>query len=80
MTDRNDSKIAIEIDGATALVLFEMLTRFENSEVLSLEDEAEEYALWALQALLERRLVAPLQPNYAEQLRAARADVRRRYG
>lgn len=75
-----ETRIPVKIDGATALVLFELLARLDEDGKLTLEDDAEKCAVWLLHSALERRLVAPLAADYAERLRAARAELRRRIG
>lgn len=80
MANNEDSKITLEIDGATALVVFEMLARFEKLDELTLEDSAETYALWVLLGALERRIVAPFEPDYDRELARARKILRRRHG
>ena len=61
-----------------ALVLFELLHEYgsnDDGRELKVRHLAERTALWALSAQLEKRLVAPLQPNYAELLSEARTRV-----
>ena len=57
-------------------MLFELLSRYSDSGSLQTIDQAEERVLWDLCALLERSLVAPLAPDYTEQLASARARLR----
>jgi hypothetical protein len=62
-----------------ALVLFEFVARGHydrGDDYSTIEDQAELQVLWDLRALLEARLVAPLQPDFDKQLAAARAVVR----
>lgn len=60
-----------------ALVLFDWLARTPSAaQPVPFVDPAERVAVWALEALLERTLTAPLRPNY----RALLADARRRLG
>ena len=73
-------RITLDIDTAAALVLFEMLTRYDDGHELPIEDEDETYALWLLSAELERRLVHPLTFEYARRLSGARAELQSRYG
>ena len=65
----------LALTGDEALVLFEWVTRFNASDP-SFEDQAEQRALWNLEASLERHLVAPLSDNYTARLSEARARVR----
>ena len=68
---------------AGALVLFELLSEYgdtDDGRVLAIQHAAERNALWALLAALEQTLVAPLQPDYAEQLKTARERVEKAGG
>jgi hypothetical protein len=53
-------------------VLFEWLYRFGRSGRADFEDQAEQRALWNLEAALEKNLEAVLDPSYAELLASAR--------
>lgn len=68
----------IEIGADEALVLFEFLQRFVESDSLTIEDQAEERVLWNLCGLLEKQLVAPFASNYHELLVSARDRLRDR--
>ena len=68
---------SIELADDEALVLFELVASGKLSEHV---DVPERNALWALEALLQRQLVAPLSRNYSEQLAAARASLVTKYG
>jgi hypothetical protein len=59
-----------------ALVLFEFLTRYGESDRLEIADQAEQRVLWNLCADLEKRLVQPLDAAYGEHLAAARQRLR----
>ena len=69
-------KVAIELDSAEALVLFELLSAFTDSGQLDMSDEPERVALWNLCALLERTLVEPFDPEYDALLARARESLR----
>ena len=71
-------KLSLGLTQAEALVLFEWLARNDHAEALHIEDDAEQQVLWTLEAQLEKQLVEPLQPDCAERLAAARAQVRDR--
>lgn len=73
MTDENAS---LNLNQDQALVLFEFLWRFSDTDQLSIEDQAEQRVLWDLCCDLERQLVAPLKPDYKNLLEEARARVR----
>ena len=63
-----------------ALVLFELLSRYSNSNQLAVEDQAEQRALWNLQCLLEGQLVEPFRSDYDDLLRNARDRLRDKIG
>jgi hypothetical protein len=72
--------VSVELEPDVALVLFELLaSRDDLPEQLRLE-APERHALWALEAALEKRLVAPLAPDYRSQLLAARRSIVERLG
>jgi len=64
--------IQIELSSDEALVLFEVLSRFETSGKLEALDPAEECALWNAQSALESVLAEPLKEDYRELLRQAK--------
>ena len=66
----------IELTSDEALVLFEFLERFKEQEALTIEDQAEQQALWNLSALLQKQLSEPFSTSYQELLSEARARVR----
>lgn len=68
--------VAITLTRAEALVLFDLLARYSQSERLEPVDQAEQQVLWNLCALLERSLTEPLRPDYVELLAQARAGLR----
>jgi hypothetical protein len=71
-----DEQITLELTNAEALVLFEWLARVDSSKLLPFEDQAEQEVLWRVECMLERLLVEPFEPNYAELLAEARRRVR----
>ncbi len=71
------SKINISLTKDEALVLFEFLTRFSESDSeLTIEDQAEERVLWNLCCDLEKILVESFKESYGELLNQAREKVR----
>lgn len=70
----------IELDEDVALVLFEFLARFDETERLTFEDASEEWALILLHGELERTLVEPFKPDYLALLQAARTRIKQRAG
>jgi hypothetical protein len=79
-TAQDEGTVTINLSSSEALVLFELLARFEQSAVLQIEHPAEERVLEQVQAGFETTLVEPLRPNYQELLSKARADVCERWG
>ena len=69
-------RVKIELTSDAALVLYDWLTRFNQRVDTDFADQAEERVLFDLEAMLEKALVAPLQPDYADLLAQARAHVR----
>jgi hypothetical protein len=68
--------VRIDLTGDEALVLFEFLARFDDNETLTLEDHAEERALWNLHCLLQKQLVEMFDPQYRKLVEAARSRLR----
>lgn len=68
--------VTIQLTGDEALVLFDLLHRWEDDEQVSAPRHgAEQVALWNLSAGLERVLVDPFSPNYGQLLSEARARL-----
>lgn len=68
--------VTLSLTADEALVLFAFLTRYTESDQLETVDQAEQRALWNLCALFERALVQPFDPDYTDQLAAARDRLR----
>ncbi len=68
--------IQITLTKDEALVLFEMLSRFSDSDKLSIEHQSEERALWNLNCSLESILAEPFDEKYLEILQAARERLK----
>jgi hypothetical protein len=68
--------IQISLTKDEALVLFEMISRFSDTDKLSIEHQSEERALWNLNCSLESVLVEPLDDKYLELLKAARERLK----
>jgi hypothetical protein len=71
-----DTVVKIELNSDEALVLFEFLSSFSDTDQLKIEDQAEKRVLWNIYSDLEKTLVEPFQENYAELLEAARTRTR----
>ena len=71
----SSSSLPISLTPAEALVLFEWLSRWQESEQFNIAHPSEERVLWDLTAQLERQLVEPLQRDYTAKLNDARNAV-----
>ena len=69
--------LQIELADDVALVLFELLASDKLSDMV---EAPERNALWVLEGLLEKQLVAPLSEGYSNQLEQARSSLVTRYG
>jgi hypothetical protein len=75
MTDQQ--KINLTVTKDEALVLFEFLARFNQSEHPDIfEDQSEQKTLWILEGQLETQLVEPFKPDYKDILKEARNKIR----
>ncbi len=66
-----NNNILIRLSHDEALVLFELLSRFQETDRLRLANNAEFLALSQVSAQLDKALVEPFQRDYKELLRAA---------
>ena len=74
MSATNDVTITLTSD--EALVLFELLQRWEEAdEVTPPQHQGEQVALWNLSALLERVVSEPSRPDYTRLVEEARARL-----
>ncbi len=71
-----ENHIEIVISRAEALVLFELLAKFDQTNTLRISDTSEAKVLLKLLGSLEKKLVEPFYPNYLDVLDAARASLR----
>ncbi|TQJ21942.1 hypothetical protein FBZ33_2175 [Micromonospora sp. A202] len=74
-----EDEMVLRLNRDEALVLFEWLYRTDettNDFADLVEDQAEQRVLWNLTCLLERELVEPFSPQYAELVEQARARLR----
>ncbi len=69
-------KVRLELTPDEALVLFELLSRYSDTDTFTIEDQAEQRALWDLCCLLERELAEPFRPDYIQLLQEARDRLR----
>lgn len=70
------TEILIPVTQDEAIVLFEFLQRFSDTDKLEIEDQAEQRALWNLCCIFEKYLTAPFAHNYQELLEKARDNLR----
>jgi hypothetical protein len=68
--------VRLELSADEALVFFEFVSRFTDSEQLSIEDQAETIALWNICGQLERQLSEPFSARYSDLLARARERLR----
>jgi len=62
-----DEKVTIELSKEEAIVFFEFLARFNESDDLrGFEDQAEKRVLWNIACILEKNLSEPLRADYQE--------------
>jgi len=76
MSHQQADSVLISLTTDEAVVLFEFLQRFSNTDELNIEDQAEQRALWNLCCIFEKHLSIPFEANYTEILRAARDRLR----
>lgn len=74
MTETGEVTITMTSD--EALVLFELLHRWEDADLVSPPQHGgEQVVLWNLSALLERVLVEPFSPDYTRLVSEARSRL-----
>lgn len=71
-----DTDVRISLTGDEALILFDLLHRWEDDERVSTpHHRAEQVALWSLSAVLETELRQPFDTRYAHLVSKARARL-----
>ncbi len=68
--------VQLVLNADEALVLFELVSRFSDSDQLTIADQAQAAILWNLCCQLEKLLAEPFSPKYAELLSTARERIR----
>ena len=68
--------VAITMSSDEMLVLFELLSRYAETDELRIRDPAEQRVLWNLQCVLEKSLAEPFDSRYTELLEVARSRLR----
>jgi hypothetical protein len=76
MVNSKNEDVTVTLTADEAVVLFEFLQRFSTTDKLTIEDQAEERALWNLCCVFEKTLVVPFEASYQEALTAARDRLR----
>jgi enoyl-CoA hydratase/carnithine racemase len=67
------TEVTVTLSSDQALVLFELLDRWEDSDAIdTVLLRGEQEALWALSGCLERILAEPLTTNYRQLVEQAR--------
>jgi hypothetical protein len=75
------TEVTVTLTSDEALVLFELLHRWEDSgQIDTVLMPGEQAALWALSCLLESTLVEPFEGNYHELIDQARQRLAARGG
>jgi len=69
------SDVSIHLSKDEALVLFELLSRFQETDNLCLKNNAEFVALSRVSGQLDKALLEPFMANYTALLAAAQARV-----
>ncbi|MBO0360119.1 hypothetical protein J0X19_19315 [Hymenobacter sp. BT186] len=73
----DDKEVNIKLTKDEALVLFEFLARFNESDNPTIfEDQAEQRVLWDIECILEKQLVEPFSPYYMDIIKEARNRIR----
>jgi len=69
--------VDVRLSGEEALVLFEFLSRFCNEKEFTIEHPAESRVFCDVLCILESKLTAPFDPEYARLLASARESLTR---
>jgi hypothetical protein len=67
--------ISINLTNDEALVLFDFLSRFDDSGKLAFAHSSEYLALQSISAQLDKTLIEPFQPDYTQSLERSRSIV-----
>lgn len=71
-----NNDVTLHLSAIEALVLFELLTRYSEEDRLEIIDQAEQRALWNVQAQLEPMMDIINNPRYVDEVAEARAALR----
>ena len=69
------SDLQLTISHNEAIVLFEFLSRFSETDILGIKHPSEEKVLWRVLSTLEKSLVEPFSQNYDQILASARKSL-----
>tara|TARA_R110002020_G_scaffold323714_2_gene539537 strand:- start:1214 stop:1450 length:237 start_codon:yes stop_codon:yes gene_type:complete len=70
-------EINIKLSKDEALVLFEFVSRFNETEHKDLfQDQSEQKMMWLIEGQLQKILVEPFRPDYKEIIDNARNSIR----
>lgn len=76
MDPQKPDTVLIPLTRDEAVVLFEFLRRFSETDRLSIEDPAEQRALWNLCCVFEQHASSSFEQDYPAFLEAAREKLR----
>jgi len=76
MSSTPPTEVHLRLTPDEALVLFEFLSRYGDTDDLRVEDQAEQRALWNLCCVLEKELREPFDPDYVKLVQSARDRLR----
>lgn len=68
-------EIEIKLTRDEALVLYEFLNRFSETDTLTIEHSSEQRTLWNLTSILESTILEPFDNNYEDLLQAAKENL-----
>ncbi len=68
----DDDEIKIEITKDEALVLFEFLSRYSDTDKLAIEHQSEQRVLWSLNCIFEKTINEAYSSDYKKSLESAR--------
>jgi len=68
--------INLEITKEEAVVLFEFLSRFSDKDIISIEHQSEERALWNLHCTFEKIINEAFSGDYKKALESARESLK----
>ena len=69
------NQLDIKVTKDEAIVLFELLSRYSKTDVLSVEHKAVQLAVWNLTCLFEKNIAKAFDIDYQEALHAARLKL-----